>query len=50
MVPFHQNCETIVKSAVFEAENPLEMDPDLNKFREKKNTRQISHFLREKKS
>ena len=33
------------KSAIFEVEKPLEMGPDLRKFRKK---RKISRFLREK--
>ena len=47
-VPFHKNCENIVKSAGFEVAKPLEMGLNLRKkfFRGKK--RQISRFLREK--
>ena len=32
-VPFHKNREKMVQSALFEVEKPLEMGPDLRKFR-----------------
>ena len=44
-VSFHKICENNVKSAVFEAEKPLEMGLDLGKFR--KNCL-FSRFLSEK--
>ena len=44
-VPFHKNCEKMVKSAVFETEKPLEMGLNMRKFR--KNCL-ISRFLSEK--
>ena len=40
----HQNYEKSVKSAIFEAGNPLGMGLDLRKFRKKKPC-QISRFL-----
>ena len=33
---FYKNCNKIVKSAIFEVEKPLEIDPDLGKFKKKK--------------
>ena len=43
----HQNYEKLVKSAIFEAGNPLEMCPVLLKFRK---NRQISSFFEGEKS
>ena len=47
------NCKKMVKSVIFEVGNPLEIVPNLHKFRGKKQkqkqkTNQISRFLREK--
>ena len=42
---FTKIAKKMVKSAIFEVEKPLEMGPDLQKFRK---NRKISRFLREK--
>ena len=42
-IPFHKNCEKLVKLTIFVVGKPLEMGPNLKKIRK---NRQISSFLR----
>ena len=47
-VPFHKSCRKMVKSAVFEAEKPLEMGLDLRKLKKKKKLSNQPYFEWEK--
>ena len=41
-IPFHKNCEKLVKSSIFDVEKPVEIGPDLQTFWKKN---QISRFF-----